>query len=260
MNEFIVDNSMRTVIAMACAAILAACICRVGVMNSKRHKLSWWLMFACMGGFSLGTAIEVLAGGPLTWHAAAGLVGIGMYIVISMQTWKKQPPDRARKDVIMTPSLVNSMVLEQAFALLPDRMDTPEARCMLLTIGLQESRFLYRRQMNMGPAMGFWQFEKGGGVRGVLNHPASKAHVLQLCEARGCQPIVENIWQQLETDDVFAAGIARLLLWTDPKALPAVDDFDASWALYLRVWRPGKPHPETWADYRRQAIDALVTA
>ncbi|MFY3134208.1 hypothetical protein ACOTF1_24495 [Achromobacter ruhlandii] len=144
-----------------------------------------------------------------------------------------------------------------ALALLPTRMDTPAARVMLLAIGLQESRFVHRRQIG-GPARGLWQFEKGtrasrGGVWGVYLHPASKDRLAALCKARSvaCDP--DAIYAALEYDDVLAAGVARLLLWTDPKALPPVGDADAGWALYLRTWRPGRPHPETWPDLYRQA-------
>lgn len=147
--------------------------------------------------------------------------------------------------------------IEPAQSLLPARMDTPAARVMLLAIGLQESRFVHRHQIG-GPARGFWQFEKGsrasrGGVWGVYLHPASKDHLAALCKARSvaCDP--DAIYAALEYDDVLAAGVARLLLWTDPKSLPAVGDVDAGWALYLRTWRPGKPHPQTWLDLYRQA-------
>ncbi|MEC6413502.1 hypothetical protein ACOTJC_28350 [Achromobacter xylosoxidans] len=147
--------------------------------------------------------------------------------------------------------------INPALALLPARMDTPAARVILLAIGLQESRFVHRRQIG-GPARGFWQFEKGsrasrGGVWGVCLHPAIKGHLAVLCKARSvaCDP--DAIYAALEYDDVLAAGVARLLLWTDPKALPPVGDADASWALYLRTWRPGKPHPQTWLDLYRQA-------
>nr|BDD44054.1 hypothetical protein 1 [Prochloraceae cyanobacterium] len=144
-----------------------------------------------------------------------------------------------------------------ALALLAARMDTSVARVMLLAIGLQESRFVHRRQIG-GPARGFWQFEKGtrasrGGVWGVFLHAASKDHLAALCRARSvaCDP--DAIYAALEYDDVLAAGVARLLLWTDPKALPAVGDVGAGWELYLRTWRPGKPHPQTWPDLYRQA-------
>ncbi|WP_241068296.1 hypothetical protein [Achromobacter insuavis] len=146
--------------------------------------------------------------------------------------------------------------IKPALALLPARMDTPAARVMLLAIGLQESRFEHRRQIG-GPARGFWQFEKGtrasrGGVWGVYLHAASKDHLAALCRARSvaCDP--DAIYAALEYDYVLAAGVARLLLWTDPKALPQVGDGDAAWALYLRTWRPGTPHPQTWPDLYRQ--------
>ncbi|CUR82575.1 hypothetical protein [Achromobacter xylosoxidans] len=147
--------------------------------------------------------------------------------------------------------------ISPALALLPVAMDTQAARVMLLAIGLQESRFTHRQQIG-GPARGFWQFEKGtrasrGGVWGVFLHAASKGHLAALCKARSvaCDP--DAIYAALEYDDVLAGGVARLLLWTDPKALPAIGDADAGWALYLRTWRPGKPKPDSWPDLYRQA-------
>ncbi|AHC48242.1 hypothetical protein [Achromobacter xylosoxidans] len=151
--------------------------------------------------------------------------------------------------------------IRPGLALLPARMDTAEARVMLLAIGLQESRFTHRQQIG-GPARGFWQFEKGtrasrGGVWGVFLHAASKSHLAALCKARSvvCDP--DAIYAALEYDDVLAAGVARLLLWTDPKALPAIGDVDTGWAQYLRTWRPGKPHPKTWPALYAQAMAAV---
>lgn len=151
--------------------------------------------------------------------------------------------------------------ISPALALLPAAMDTQAARVMLLAIGLQESRFVHRRQIG-GPARGFWQFEKGtrasrGGVWGVYRHAASRDRLAALCKARSvaCDP--DAIYAALEYDDVLAAGVARLLLWTDPKELPAIGDADAGWALYLRTWRPGKPHPKTWPALYAQAMAAV---
>ncbi|MFY2610508.1 hypothetical protein [Achromobacter ruhlandii] len=151
--------------------------------------------------------------------------------------------------------------IEPALALLPVRMDTSAARVMLLAIGLQESRFEHRRQIG-GPARGFWQFEKGsrasrGGVWGVCLHPACKGYLAALCKARSVACYPDAIYAALEYDDVLAAGVARLLLWTDPKALPPVGDADAGWALYLRTWRPGKPKPDSWPVLYRQAVSQV---
>ena len=152
----------------------------------------------------------------------------------------------------MNLSQIIESAINPALALLPAAMDTPQARCMLLAIGLQESRFTHRRQIG-GPARGFWQFEKGGGVRGVLTHASTREQAQLVSKARGVPATADAVYDALDKDDVLAAAFARLLLWSDPKALPALGDADASWALYLRTWRPGKPHPETWSDLYRQA-------
>jgi hypothetical protein len=152
--------------------------------------------------------------------------------------------------------------IDEALALLPAAMDSPQARVMLIAIGLQESRFAHRRQLvgnpprPTGPARGYWQFERGGGCTGVLTHPASRYWMHQVCGQRGCKPTPSALWAAIEQDDVLAAAAARLLLFTDPKRLPSVGDEAGAWALYLRVWRPGKPHRSTWSALYAQALGA----
>lgn len=156
----------------------------------------------------------------------------------------------------MTLSEITKAGINPALALLPSKMDTPAARIMLLAIGLQESRFLHRRQI-AGPARGFWQFERGGGVRGVLTHPASREYAYRICAARGVEPVAAAVYSSLETDDVLAAAFARLLLWTDAGRLPAAGNEQGAWDLYARTWRPGKPHPHTWPALYAQAVAAV---
>lgn len=146
----------------------------------------------------------------------------------------------------MTPSEVLNSAILPAFALLPAAMDTPAARVQMLAIGLQESCLIHRRQIN-GPARGFWQFEKGGGVKGVMAHPSSAPLAMSVCSALDVRFDRTVIYNRLDTNDVLAAAFARLLLWTDPRAIPTQSE--AGWAMYIRNWRPGKPHPETWAEY-----------
>lgn len=153
------------------------------------------------------------------------------------------------KDVIQN-------AIEPALLMLPDGMDTPSARVMLLAIGLQESRFENRRQFGNGPARGFWQFEKGGGVHGVMHHPASDDAAVSVCGARSVRFDGQVVYNRLAVDDVLAAAFARLLLWTDPKPLPTTAG--AGWDLYERTWRPGKPHPETWPAYYAMAQQAVM--
>ena len=149
---------------------------------------------------------------------------------------------------------VKTEILAPAFALLPDKMNSRPATIMLLAIGLQESQFLHRRQIGGGPARGLWQFERGGGVHGVLRHQASAKLAAQVCANRGVEPTDQAVWEALEQDDVLAAAMARLLLWTDPKPLPTYEA--GGWDLYERVWRPGQPRPEKWSSNYQAARQA----
>lgn len=156
------------------------------------------------------------------------------------------------------------VAIDTALQLLPARMDSAKARVMLYAIGLQESRFEHRRQVvdggGKGPATGFWQFERAGGVKGVIQHPSSRYWAHDLCETQRVQCDPHSVWAALERDDVLAAGFARLLLFTDPLPLPAIDDVNGAWKLYARTWRPGKPHPEFWAANHLRAAKALEVA
>lgn len=153
---------------------------------------------------------------------------------------------------------VSKSILAPTFAdVLPGRFNSTEAKVMLLAIGLQESRFQHRKQIG-GPARGFWQFERGGGVHGVLNHGASARHAAAVCAILGYVPSAPVIYDALAEDDRLACAFARLLLFTDPKPLPPVGDLDASWDYYVRNWRPGKPHRKTWDALYLEAMEALA--
>jgi len=170
------------------------------------------------------------------------------------------PPHRPRNALVLalpaTPADCLAQAIVPALGLLPAGRDTREARVLLLAIALQESGLRTRQQMG-GPAHGLWQFETAG-VRGVLHHQATGDGVIVLCARRGVSPITaQNIWQSLLADDVLAAGIARLLLYSDPVPLPALGDVVTAWAYYVRTWRPGVPRPEDWPANYAAALHAI---
>ena len=140
---------------------------------------------------------------------------------------------------------------------LPDRMLSDEAVTMMLAIGYQESRFEHRRQIR-GPARGFWQFEHGGGVVGVLEHPATSVYAQDLCDDLCYARNSNDIYQAIADNDILAACFARLLLWTLPIGLPEVGDEDEAWRQYIEAWRPGKPHRKTWSDSYQYAVMGLA--
>lgn len=147
---------------------------------------------------------------------------------------------------------VKMFVLPAAFSILPATMHSPEAEALLLAIGLQESRFVHRRQVG-GPARGFWQFELGG-VRAVMAHERTNADVSLAAAALrypGSRP--EELLEAIEHNDCLAAVLARCLLWTLPAPLSSEHDAAGGWELYLDAWRPGKPHRETWDNCYQRA-------
>lgn len=152
-------------------------------------------------------------------------------------------------------SMLHRIGVAPALELLPEKMDSPMARHMILAISHQESRATYRRQIG-GPARGYQQFEKGGGVRGVLNHHSTKDYAISLCAALDYSATDEAVYTAIEHNDVLAAGFSRLLLWTLPQALP--EDEHEGWEQYIAAWRPGKPHPDTWPTAWKLAEEALL--
>lgn len=161
-------------------------------------------------------------------------------------------------------------IILPALKLLPQAMSSERAQVLLVAISGQESNWNHRWQVvdlnrpeKRGPARGLWQFElgakgTGAGVWGVVEHQASRYWLAQVCAARGVPFNARAIWLALEADDILAACVARLLLFTDPKVLPAITDPDGAWKLYrFRTWRPGRPHPEKWHAYHAAAVTAV---
>lgn len=141
--------------------------------------------------------------------------------------------------------------IRPALELLPPKLNSAQAWHMLLAIGLQESGLCDRCQVlpggGRGPAHGLWQFERGGGVRGVLTCPDTAEMARSVCAARGVAAEPQAVWAAIEADDILAAAFARLLLWAAPIKLPERDGQASAWVLYATyAWRPGKPHPERW--------------
>lgn len=138
-------------------------------------------------------------------------------------------------------------------ALLPDTMDKPAARLQVLVTAMQESKLKDRRQIvwviehgqrvlrPLGPAKSLWQAELGGGmVAGVRTHVATAPHAARVYAARGIKTVSNKaIWDAIENDDVLAAALARLLVYSDPLAVPDPGNEEAAWRFYLRTWRPG---------------------
>ena len=143
--------------------------------------------------------------------------------------------------------ILRNDIIPAALSLLPEKMDTPEARAILIAIALQETALRHRRQVG-GPALGLLQWELPQ-VGLILRHPVVgplARNVLATLVYDPGDPPHERIHAAMEHNDILQAAFSRLLLWPDAAPLPKRDDVQGSLATYLRVWRPGRPRPETW--------------
>src|SRR5690625_3810783 len=86
----------------------------------------------------------------------------------------------------MSPDTALCAVINPALSMLPSKMTSDDARVQMIAMALQESG-LAAREQHVGPARGLWQFEKGGGVRGVLKFPTTKDYAVMVCNQCGVE-------------------------------------------------------------------------
>ncbi|UGB46978.1 hypothetical protein LQ772_06720 [Frateuria edaphi] len=159
----------------------------------------------------------------------------------------------------MPPIQTGAGIVEKTMShLLPAKFDGITARVQLLATGLQESDFVHRCQIG-GPARSYWGFEQGGGIEGVLKHPASSAYARSVCGLRAVAPVASDVYGAFLTDDQLACAFARLLLWTDQAPLPVLGDREGAWQYYLRNWRPGRPRREHWDEHYVDATNQVLS-
>ncbi|QDH16510.1 hypothetical protein [Swingsia samuiensis] len=99
------------------------------------------------------------------------------------------------------------------------------ARLNLVTgIGLAESNYIWMKQLNNGPALGFWQMEP------FTHDDLWKNSLIAPCRSRiayGLHQLlhgVEPASSQMITNPLYGAGMCAVKVWLAPQSLPAADD------------------------------------
>ena len=153
----------------------------------------------------------------------------------------------------MKPSLFLSSVIRPGLDILADAtalpVRSPEAEVLLLAIATQESALRARWQggvVETTLARGYFQFEKKGGLAGVLGHRRTAEPLRSACAALTLPADLDSLWAALPYCDSLQVVLARLLLWSDSAPLPRIGDKDSAWETYIRNWRPGKPSRLRW--------------
>lgn len=131
--------------------------------------------------------------------------------------------------------------------------NTPEAVALSVAAMWQESKFHTRDQGDdnvLGPATGWGQFEKMGGVAEILQARQTKDIAAELCRRAQVAASPDPVWRLFASaaGDQLHVAFVRLLTWKDPQALPPATAAgqEAAYQYYDRNWRPGKKRPQDW--------------
>lgn len=139
--------------------------------------------------------------------------------------------------------------IDAGLVLLPEPLRTLDAKVQLYATSTQENLTRAPRQLikkdgklqPIGPAAGDYQFEKTGGIRGLINFKSARVQQMltEVCKARKVAMTADALFDAIQFDPVLAAALARLLYYTDAGALPKAGAEQYAWDVYLRTWRPG---------------------
>ena len=129
---------------------------------------------------------------------------------------------------------------------------------VLATAAHESGGFLYREQRGGGPALGLWQIEPDTHDDLYFNYldyrPELRAKLITLKTTPGA----DDLDAELRDNDVYAAGVCRLIYKRHPAPLPSDPaDIEAMAALWKRVYNTalGKGTVQQFiSDYERHVL------
>jgi hypothetical protein len=150
----------------------------------------------------------------------------------------------------VTPANFYNMVIlpaSQRFGAMAFHVPNSQAsRVLLMAIAGIETGWSERIQIPNGPARSYWQIESNGALLDVYANADTQQWLVDVCTLWDIDADAGTVFEAIAYHDPLAYVMARLTLWLDPAALPAVGDSIGAWDYYLRNWRPGKPRPDAW--------------
>jgi len=131
-------------------------------------------------------------------------------------------------------------VILPALAGLAVDADAKAASQLLLGTAIQESNLHYRRQLGDGPARGLFQMEPATHNDIWTNYLAYQAGLA--AKVRGFLDGAAQSADALETNDRYAAAMARVHYRRVPAALPPVGDINAMGAYWKQYYNTPAGH------------------
>lgn len=87
MSESLNLVALHVVYLAACLGVVAAVICRVDEMQSKRNKVSWWVMYCAYAVYALVVLLETLATRQWNVLYLLGLAALALNLGTTMKSW-----------------------------------------------------------------------------------------------------------------------------------------------------------------------------
>ncbi|MFN7725194.1 MAG: hypothetical protein ACK5QH_09005 [Rubrivivax sp.] len=87
MSDFIEALAMFALYLVACLGVVAAVVCRINEMNSKRNKLSWFIMYLSYAVYALAVLFELLTGQDVDPVHLLGLAALGLNLFTTIKSW-----------------------------------------------------------------------------------------------------------------------------------------------------------------------------
>lgn len=174
----------------------------------------------------------------------------------------------------MTPSLFYRTIVDPAHLWMSSSpaIMVPRSRkadVLVMCCAGQESRWKDRLQIGIGQyhpqtvgARSYWQMESTWGGPVAINDVQQKAgaKLAAVCAELEIPSDELTLYEACAWNDMLACALARLNLWIDPAPLPEVGNKEGAWSYYLRCWKPGAPHHDSWSEVYDQSVAAIGAA
>ncbi len=80
-----------------CLGVLIGCICRIDLLDPKRHRLGWRLLYILFSAYAGGVLMDLWVLGQVDWYEGAGVAGVLLHISLTRKLWRCGPPPETLK-------------------------------------------------------------------------------------------------------------------------------------------------------------------